>query len=60
MKEVCVEVCVFASNGCKASNSFRGVWHSCLTSRNEVVGMSRKGNVAGFLYLQIFIDRVAV
>ena len=32
------------------------VWHSCPTTRNEAVGMSGKGNVAGFLYLQLNVD----
>ena len=42
-------------NGCKTSYYRRGVWHSCPTTRNEAVGMSGKGNVAGFLYLQIYL-----
>ena len=29
--------------------------HSCPTPLNEAVGMSGKGNVAGFLYLQIYL-----
>ena len=29
--------------------------HSCPTTRNEAVGMSGKGNVAGFLYLQLYL-----
>ena len=32
------------------------VWHSCPTTRNEAVGMSGKGNMAGFLYLQRSVD----
>ena len=33
----------------------QGVWHSCPTTRNEAVDMSGMGNVAGFLYLQLYI-----
>ena len=29
------------------------MWHSCPTTRNEAVDMSGRGNVAGFLYLQL-------
>jgi len=49
-----VPVCVYHLNGCKTSYYRRGVWHSCPTTRNEAVGMSGKGNVAGFMYLQIY------
>ena len=31
------------------------MWHSCPTTRNEAVDMSRKGNVAGFLYLLLYV-----
>ena len=31
------------------------MWHSCPTPLHETVGMSGKGNVAGFLYLQIYL-----
>ena len=48
----CGRVCVYHLNGCKTSYYRRGVWHSCPTTRNEAVGMTGKGNVAGFLYLQ--------
>ena len=53
---VCVCVCVHHLNRCKTSDYCRGVWHSCPTTRNEGVGMSGKGNVAGFLYLQLYLQ----
>ena len=46
-------VCVYHLNRCKTSYYRRSVWHSRPTTRNEAVGMSRKGNVAGFRPLQI-------
>ena len=52
---VYVYVCVYHLNRCKTSYYRRGVWHSCPTTRNEAVGMSGKGNVAGFLYLQLYL-----
>ena len=33
----------------------QGAWHSCSTTRDEAVDMSGMGNVAGFLYLQLYI-----
>jgi len=50
-----VRVGVYHLNRCKNYFYRGGVWHSCPTTRNEAVGMSAKGNVAGFLYLQIFL-----
>ena len=47
-------VCVPHLNRCKTSYR-KGVWHSCPTTRNEAVSMGGKGNVAGFLYLQIYL-----
>ena len=52
---VCVCVRVYHLNSCKTSSYRRGMWHSCPTTRNEAVGMSGKGNVAGFLYLLIYL-----
>ena len=49
---VYVYVCVYHLNRCKTSYYRMGVWHSCPTTCNEAVGMTGKGNVAGFLYLQ--------
>ena len=31
------------------------MWHSCPTTRNKAVDMSGKGNVAGFLYLPLYV-----
>ena len=42
-------------NRCKIFSYRRGMRHSCPTPLNEAVGMSGKGNVAGFLYLQIYL-----
>ena len=50
-----VRVCVYHLNRCKTSYYCRGVWHSSPTTRNEAVGMSGKGNVAGLLYLQLYL-----
>ena len=49
-------VCVRAHHlyRCKTSFYCRGVWRSRPTTRNEAVDMSGKGNVASFLYLQLY------
>ena len=47
---ICIDVKLHFSFYC------RGVWHSCPTTRNEAVDMSETGNVAGFLYLQLYGD----
>ena len=47
-------VCVCHLNRCKTSHYCRGVWHSCPTTHNETADMSGKGNVPGFLCLQLF------
>jgi hypothetical protein len=54
----CGRVCVHHLYGCKISYYCRGVWHSCPGTRNEAVEMSGKGNVAGFLYVQIYLYNV--
>ena len=51
----CGRVCVHHLYRCKISYYCRGVWHSCPGTRNEAVEMSGKGNVAGFLYVQIYL-----
>ena len=57
LSSVCVCVCTIwiDVNLCKTSIICRGVWHSCPTTRNEAVGMSGMGNVAGFLCLHFLI-----
>ena len=56
---VCVCQALFqrvTHKGFGEANKSRGVWHSCPTTRNEAVGMSGKGNLASFLYLQDICD----
>ena len=59
MKDICIPkppfVCVYHLYRWKTSLCCRGVWHSCPTTRNEAVDMSGMGNVAGFLYLQLYL-----
>ena len=50
-------VCAYAPSAlyrCKTSFYCRGVWHSRPTTHNEAVDMSETGNVASFLYLQLY------